>query len=140
MWRYLKWNEVLSMTKMTRLTALLLTVLLVLSMIPAAVAEGPLAGGWTAANDPTVTQERSDLFDKALDGMVGVDYTPVAYLGSQVVAGTNHYFLCLSRVVIPDAIPKYVLVFIYEDLQGSAKIMNIADFDFGSFCTYGAEE
>ena len=128
------------MTRMTRLTALLLTALLAFSVISAAAAEGPLAGGWTAASDPTVTQERSELFDKALDGMVGVDYTPVAYLGSQVVAGSNHCFLCLSRVVIPDAIPKYVLVFIYEDLQGNAQIMNIADFDFGSFCTYGAEE
>lgn len=128
------------MTKMTRLIALLLTALLVLSMLPVASAEGMLAGGWAAADDPTITQERSDLFEKALEELVGVDYTPVAYLGSQVVAGRNHCFLCLSRVVIPDAIPKYVLVFIYEDLQGNAQIMNIADFDFGSFCTYGAQE
>ena len=128
------------MTQMTRMIVLLLTALLAFSMISVSSAEGQLAGGWTAADDPTITQERSDLFEKALGQLVGVDYTPVAYLGSQVVAGRNHCFLCLSRVVIPDAIPKYVLVFIYEDLQGNAQIMNIADFDFGSFCTYGAEE
>ena len=128
------------MTQMTRMIALVLTALLAFSMISVSSAEGQLAGGWTATDDPTITQERSDLFEKALGQLVGVDYTPVAYLGSQVVAGGNHCFLCLSRVVIPDAIPKYVLVFIYEDLQGNAQIMNIADFDFGSFCTYGAQE
>jgi len=125
---------------MKKMIVLLLAFMVVFSAVSVATAEGMLSGGWAAADDPTVTQERSELFEKALGGMVGVDYTPVAYLGSQVVAGTNHCFLCLSRVVIPDAIPKYVLVFIYEDLQGKTEIMNFADFDFGSFCTYGAEE
>ena len=124
---------------MTKMIVLLLAILLVASLIPAAVAEPQLSGGWTAADDPTVTEERNELFFKALGKLVGVDYMPVAYLGSQVVAGTNHCFLCLSRIVIPDAIPNYKLIFIYEDLQGNAQIMNIADFDFGSFCTYGAE-
>ena len=125
---------------MKKMIVLLLAFMVVFSAVSVATAEGMLSGGWAAADDPTVTQERSELFEKALGGMVGVDYTPVAYLGSQVVAGTNHCFLCLSRVVIPDAIPKYVLVFIYEDLKGNAEVMNFADFDFGSFCTYGAEE
>ena len=125
---------------MSKMIAVLLIVLLIISLIPAAVGEGQLAGGWTPADDPTVTQERSDLFYKALGDLVGVEYTPVAYLGSQVVAGTNHCFLVQKRVVIPDAIPSYILVFIYEDLQHKAEIMNMADFDFGSFCTYGAAE
>ena len=124
---------------MTRIIVLLLAILLVSSLMIAAAADEPLMGGWSAASDPTVTDERNELFFKALGKLVGVDYKPVAYLGSQVVAGTNHCFLCLSRVVIPDAIPNYKLIFIYEDLQGKAEIMNIADFDFGSFCTYGAE-
>jgi len=125
---------------MSKMIAVLLIVLLIISLIPAAVGEGQLAGGWTPADDPTVTQERSDLFYKALGDLVGVEYTPIAYLGSQVVAGTNHCFLVQKRVVIPDAIPSYILVFIYEDLQHKAEIMNMADFDFGSFCTYGAAE
>jgi hypothetical protein len=125
---------------MSKMIAVLMIVLLIVSLIPAAVGEGQLAGGWTPADDPTVTQERSDLFYKALGDLVGVEYTPVAYLGSQIVAGTNHCFLVRKRVVIPDAIPSYILVFIYEDLQHKAEIMNMADFDFGSFCTYGAAE
>lgn len=125
---------------MKKMIVLLLAALVVFSAVSAAVAEGPVSGGWAAAEDPTVTEERSAVFEKALANLVGVDYTPVAYLGSQVVAGTNHCFLCQSRVVVPNAVPKYVLVFIYEDLKGNAEVMNFADFDFGSFCTYGAEE
>ena len=65
--------------------------------------------------------------------------TPVAYLGSQVVAGTNHAFLCQAVTVVPDAVPRWTVVFLYEDLQGNVSLMNIADFDFGALCTYGAE-
>lgn len=67
---------------------------------------------------------------------MGVNYIPVAYLGSQVVAGTNHCILAQAAVVYPDAKPYYALIFLYEDLSGNVKIMNIADFDFGAFCEY----
>ena len=99
----------------------------------------PLAGGWTAAADPTVTEEVKALLAKGLNGMLGVDYEPVTYLGSQVVAGTNHAILCKATVVTSNAIPSWKIVYLYEDLQGNVSIMNIADFDAGSLCTYGAE-
>lgn len=99
----------------------------------------PLSGGWTPAADPAVTKDLKALFEKGLDGLIGVHYTPVAYLGSQVVAGTNHAFLCQAAVVYPDAQMEYVIVYLYEDLQGNVSILNIAGFDIGSFCTYGAE-
>ena len=98
---------------------------------------GAMVGGWTAADDPTVTPELQAVFDKALDGLVGVDYTPLVYLGRQVVAGTNHAFLCQARVVYPDAVPSYKLVYVYEALDGSCQILSIADFDFGALCEYG---
>ena len=124
---------------MKTMMVLLLAAVMLLSLVTVASAEEPLSGGWETAEDTAITEERSELFFNALGNLVGVDYTPVAYLGSQVVAGTNHCFLCLKRIVVPDAIPSYVLVYVYQDLQGNAEILNIADFDFGSFCTYGAE-
>ena len=98
-----------------------------------------LAGGWTPAEDPAITEEIQALFDQAMEGLVGVGYVPVAYLGSQLVAGTNHAILCQATVVYPGALPAWKIVFLYEDLSGHVEIMNIADFDFGSLCTYGAE-
>ena len=90
------------------------------------------------SESPEITEELQALFDKGLDDLVGVGYMPVAYLGSQVVAGTNHCFLAQATLVYPGAEPTYVLIYLYENLQGEVDIMNIADFDFGAFCTYGA--
>ena len=87
----------------------------------------PVAGGWAVAEDNTITGERKAIFDKAFAELVGVDYVPVACLGTQVVAGTNYCFLAKATVVYPDAKPKYVLVYVYADLEGNATIMNIAD-------------
>ena len=85
-----------------------------------------LAGGWAAAEEPAVTDERLALFDKAMAGLVGVDYTPLVYLGSQVVAGRNHAFLCQAQVVYPDAQPYFAIVYIYEALDGACEILSIA--------------
>ena len=110
---------------MKKIAVILLALLLVL---PAAVwADEPLVGGWTPAEDFTVTEERQAVFDKGLEMLVGVDYVPVAYLGSQVVAGTNHVFLVKGTVVVPNAPVSYALVYLYQDLQGGVTLMNIAD-------------
>ena len=98
-----------------------------------------IAGGWTPAADPTITDEVKALLDKGMEGLVGVNYIPVAYLGSQVVSGTNHAILCQATVVYPGATPYFVIVYLYEDLQGNVSLMNIADFDVGMFCNYGAD-
>ena len=63
---------------------------------------------------------------------MGVDYVPVAYLGSQVVAGTNHCFLCRATVVYPGAQPTLALVYVWEKLDGTAEILSIADLDIAS--------
>ena len=81
--------------------------LMMLLGIGGALAEGGLVGGWTAAEDPAITDDVNALIEKALDGLVGVNYVPVAYLGSQVVAGTNHAILCLATAVVPDAVPAW---------------------------------
>ena len=130
---------------MKKIFALVLAAVILVSslMMGAALAEtvpGARMGGWAAADDAAITDEVRALFDQAMEGLVGVNYVPVAYLGSQVVAGTNHAILCQATVVYPDAQPTWVVVFLYENLEGGVEILNIADFDFGSLCTYGAEE
>lgn len=100
---------------------------------------GAAVGGWAAAEDPTVTDEVKALLAKGLEKLVGVTYEPVTYLGSQVVAGTNHAILCKATAVSPSAVPAWKIVYLYQDLQGNVTLMNIADFDAGSLCTYGAQ-
>ena len=119
----------------------ILSLLLVALMLTvSAFAETSLSGGWQPAADPAITEEIQAVFDKGMEGLLGVNYVPVAYLGSQVVAGTNHAILCQATAVYPDAAPTYVIVYLYENLEGNVEILNIADFDIGALCTYGAEE
>ena len=120
---------------MKKLFALVLAALLLAS---AACAE-TLAGGWTPSADPTVTEELKAIFDKGTETLTGASYIPVAYLGSQVVAGTNHAFLCQAVTAYPGSLetaPAYAMVYLYQDLSGGVSVLSIADFDVGSLCTY----
>ncbi len=87
----------------------------------------PLEGGWTTQEPTELTAEQKALFEKAMNGLTGVSYTPVSYLGSQVVAGTNHRFLCKAQTVVPGAEEREVVITIYEDLEGNAEITAIED-------------
>ena len=121
---------------MKKLIAMVLALLMLAS---AAAAEGILCGGWTPSGDPTVTEELAALFNKGTEALAGASYEPVAYLGSQVVAGTNHAFLCKVVSAYPGSLetaPAYAMVYLYEDLSGGVSVLCIADFDVGSLCTY----
>ena len=84
----------------------------------------PIIGGWTIneAMDPAENKEAMEAFNKATDSLEGYRYEVVAVLGSQVVAGMNYSYLCKGEAVIPDAKPEYVMVNVYEDLDGNAEI------------------
>jgi len=69
-------------------------------------------------------------FDKALDGLVGCKYETVAYIGSQVVAGTNYVIVCRTTPVVPDATAGFSLVTVYEDLSGNAELSDVTDLVF----------
>ena len=90
---------------------------------------GEIVGGWTRAASLVITDDFRKVFEKAAAELDGVDYTPVAYLAGQVVAGTNHCVLCKATPVVPDAETTYSIVYIYEDLQGNAEITEIVASD-----------
>ncbi|MBR5996337.1 MAG: hypothetical protein IK026_07185 [Eubacteriaceae bacterium] len=86
---------------------------------------GEIDGGWTKADSPVITNDFKKVFEKAISELDGVDYTPIAYLASQVVAGTNHCVLCKATPVVPDAKTTYSIVCIYEDLEGNATVTEV---------------
>ena len=93
-------------------------------------------GGWQVAEDYTtaeIPKEAFEAFDAATQEFVGNDLHPMAYLGSQVVAGTNYAFLCHSTLVTADPVSSIQVVTVYEDLQGNAEITNICTLDLASF-------
>ena len=117
----------------------LILVVLTLTTSALALTLGGALGGWKHSAEPAVTEEMQAIFDKGLEGLVGVNYVPVAYLGSQVVAGTNYCFLAQATVGYPGAEPSYKLVYLYEDLEGNVSVLNIADLDLGALNQPAAE-
>ncbi len=100
---------------------------LILALCAASAIAEPLAGGWQNVPCEAVElpEDAQAAFDKALDGLVGARYDPVALLSTQVVAGMNYCILCQITPVVPNPTPTWALVYIYADLQGNASITNV---------------
>lgn len=84
-------------------------------------------GGWQEPETPVMTEAATAAFNKATEGLVGVDYVPVALLSTQVVAGTNYRILCEATVVYPGEQMHYVVMSLYEDLDGNVNVMDVTD-------------
>ncbi|MBQ3285673.1 MAG: hypothetical protein IJH40_08540 [Ruminococcus sp.] len=95
-----------------------------------------IVGGWSIADSPAVSDEVKELVNKAAEKLDGAVYTPVAYVASQVVAGTNHLVLCTIDPLVPDSKATYALVTVYEDLQGNAEITNVYNSEAESLGNY----
>ena len=113
---------------MKKIVAFLVVSVLALTLVVSACAEsvGMMTGGWenVPAEAVTLPEEVQAVFDKAVAELDGVAITPVALLSRQVVAGMNYCILCQVADVVPDAVPRWELVYIYAGLDGSAEIMN----------------
>jgi hypothetical protein len=66
---------------------------------------------------------------KAAEAKGGDLYEPIAYVGSQIVSGTNHAILCktMPSASGKDTKSSLVLVYVYEDLQGNCEITSAED-------------
>lgn len=86
---------------------------------------GPVAGGWTVSTDIEykIPADAQAAFDKAMEGFAGVGYTPLALLGTQVVAGTNYLYLCTGTMVTAQPVTDLYVVKVYQDLEGNAEVL-----------------
>ena len=91
-------------------------------------AENKLYGLYIDGELVGVTTNKAAL-EKALEGMVGASYEPVACLGTQVVAGTNYCYLAVSDTGFPE------LVYLYADLEGNVSVSDCRTWEHGSFTT-----
>ena len=68
------------------------------------------------------------------DTLTGATYEPVAYISMQVVAGYNHSILCKSSPSVAelDGETTFVLVTVYEDLDGNCEITDTVDITLGA--------
>lgn len=54
--------------------------------------------------------ELEKYFKEATEKLVGVQYKPLVYVGSQLVKGMNYFFICEAKMVRPGAEPHLVLL------------------------------
>lgn len=93
-----------------------------------------LAGGWTVAEQSeTLPEDVKATFDEAMNTLLGVSYTPVALLGSQVVAGANYLYLASATTVTAQPVTSLKLVSVYKALDGTCSINAISDFSIADF-------
>lgn len=96
--------------------------------------DGPKMGGWRVNDGDTSMEanpEAEAALNKALEGLVGASYEPIACLGTQVVAGTNYCILCRVTPVAPNAEATLCLVYVFAALDGSAEILDTQDITLG---------
>ena len=74
--------------------------------------------------EENLDQDMQYAFDMALRPMVGAIYKPLAYIGKQIVKGTNFYFLCSTCRVHPSAKP-YATVVCVNQFDGAFMVVSV---------------
>lgn len=95
-----------------------------------------LAGGWQvdSHNEQGILDESvQTMFDNATSTLTGINYKPIAVLGTQVVAGTNYAILCYGSASYDDTSEAVYLLTIYKDLSGNQEILSQAYVDIAEF-------
>ena len=91
-----------------------------------------MVGGWHPPEYIEPAEMPDDVtkaFNSAFEGYTGSDVDPLAFVGSQVVSGSNYAILCKFTTVTEDPISSIGIVTIYVDTEGNASILHIEDID-----------
>ena len=107
---------------MKKVLAIVLAAVMLMALGAVAFAEdsGP---EWDASVPTEVTEEVQAVFDQAMEGLLGVNYVPVAVLGQQ---GDTWCVLCKATGVYPNAKPYNTLVYVKQTADG-AKLQDICE-------------
>lgn len=81
--------------------------------------------------DPTITDDLQNLFDTGMESLVGVNYTPVLFMGVPADDPLGNTFLCTATVVAPDATPYWALVTM-EDVGSEVTVTDIKTIDYAA--------
>ena len=98
-------------------------------------AEESVSGGWDLFDNEAnaLPEDVQTAFDKAAETFTGSELKPVAYVASQVVAGTNYMILCEAAPTTERPKTSYQMVIVYADLEGNAEITQIKEFDLTAY-------
>ena len=98
--------------------------------------DAEMVGAWSIAVPDmtwTLPEAAQGAFENAAAKYVGVDFTPIALLGTQIVAGHNYKVLCFGTVVTKTPVTSLYVIDIYENLQGESQITDAQLFDLTGY-------
>ncbi|MHA0865363.1 hypothetical protein [Enterobacter wuhouensis] len=78
-------------------------------------------------NAEKMSDEQIDIFQRAFADILGVEFIPLIYVGSQVVAGVLHSYIASRRPIHPASQTTLVKVVIYQNLEHVVSLHSIAD-------------
>lgn len=87
-----------------------------------------ILGGWNLdeVKGCNLPQKVQTAFTAVTSELVGADYEPIAYLGSQQVNGMNYRILALMRTVTLNAEKKIVKMIINKAPDGSVRLVSVS--------------
>ena len=87
-----------------------------------------ILGGWNLdeVKGTALPQKVQTVFTAVTSELVGAEYEPIAYLGSQQVNGMNYRILALQKLVVANAEKRIVKMIIHEELDGSVRLVSVS--------------
>ena len=87
-----------------------------------------MLGGWDISELKccNLPQKAASAFTGATADLVGVDYEPVLYVGSQVVNGTNYCILAVQTLLTAQPKKRLVKLIIHESLHAEYKLHSVS--------------
>ncbi len=87
-----------------------------------------ILGGWDISEMKGVNlpQKAQSAFTAITGGLVGADYEPVLYVGSQVVNGMNYCILAKQTVITAEPEVRLVKMIINVAPNGNAKLVSVS--------------
>lgn len=110
-----------------RKSAVMICVLFMIIMVMAAPVHAASSGGWSVsgANYSFLTSGQQKIFNKAVKGLTGVSYKPVALLAKQTVQGTNYVFLAQGTTATAKPVKAWYVLTATKTLKKKIKLLSI---------------
>ena len=85
-------------------------------------------GGWNIDEMKSVNlpQKAQSAFTAVTGGLVGAEYMPVLYVGSQVVNGTNYCILAVQTIITGNPEKRLVKMIINVSANGTASLVSVS--------------
>ncbi|MGT8856709.1 hypothetical protein [Enterobacter sp. 186315] len=78
-------------------------------------------------NVEKMSDEQVDIFQRGVKDIIGVEFTPLLYVGSQVVAGMLYTYIASKRPIHPQPETTLGKVVILKDLNNKVSLQSVED-------------